>query len=169
MAAEIKQRRNKVVNKTKGRREKADRRQKCEKLITQLDRRNIEDRRNTKDRRLSKQKTFLFPVTQQGITIKALKDEKVKLTKLIGSIITNEDSSSCLVIVDLLKDAYFALRSQESKEDVLFQWYKDSKSYFKGDLEYITLISQLNFILKKEIWMLRLIFFLFNHLLFLKN
>ena len=99
MQAEIAatQRQNRTVsNNKKGRREKADRRQKIVKLTTQLDRRNIEDRRNTKDRRLSKNKTFFWPVTQQGITIKALNFEREKLTKLIDLMIENGHSQSYL-------------------------------------------------------------------------
>ena len=153
MLADIKtkQRRdNKDVTNTKGRREKTDRRQKCEKLVTQLDRRNIQGRRDTKDRRLSKQKTFLFPVTQQGITIKALSFEKEKLIKSIAKIISNSDSQSYLTISSFLKDVYFALHSQNSKEKILYQWYEDAIKHSKINVEYATLITQLNFILEQE-------------------
>lgn len=147
---EIKQRRSKAVNKTKGRREKTDRRQKIKELIMQIDRRNIKDRRDTADRRLSKQKVFLFSVTQQGVTISGLKKEQEKLIKLIALIISEGDSNSYLRTADLLKSAYFALHSQGSKEEVLFQWYDETKNHFKSGSEYMILITQLNFILKKE-------------------
>jgi hypothetical protein len=152
MLADIKtkQCRNTDINNTKGRRKKIDRRQKFEKLITQLDRRNIQGRRDTKDRRLSKQKIFLFPVTQQGITIKALNFEQEKLIKSINIIISKSDSQSYLTISNFLKDVHFALYSQNSKEKVLYQWFEEAVRHSKINFEYATLIAQLNFILEQE-------------------
>ena len=134
----------------KGRREKNDRRQKAEKLMTQLDRRNIQDRRDIKDRRFSKQKTYLFPVMQQGITIQALNLEKDKLNKLLSYISSSVASLPYIDVVDLLKDVYFALCSQVSKETVLQQWYEDTVEYSKSDSKYTALVKQLNFILEQE-------------------
>lgn len=153
MQAEIAatQRQNRTVsNNKKGRREKADRRQKIVKLTTQLDRRNIEDRRNTKDRRLSKNKTFFWPVTQQGITIKALNFEREKLTKLIDLMIENGHSQSYLTVSNLLKDVYFSLHSQNSKEKVLYQWYEETIKHSNCKIDYANLITQLNCIFEQE-------------------
>ena len=133
----------------KGRREKKDRRQKAEKLMTQLDRRNIQDRRDVKDRRFSKCKTFPFPVMQQGITIQALNLEREKLNKLLTDISSNIVSLSYIDTVNSLKDVYFALHSQASKETVLQQWY-DTIEYSESNSKNFALVKQLNFILQQE-------------------
>ena len=135
---------------TKERREKSDRRQKIKKLISQLDRRNIQDRRNIKDRRLSQQKTFLFPVAQQGLSIKALNFEQDKLTKYLDEIISTGESAPSLSLLNQLNDVYFALLSQESKEEVLFQWYTETLKHAKHNVKHATLVSQLNTILEQE-------------------